>query len=225
MADLTKQYVMTVPAPFVWNYLITPKPERTVTKPGRAPIVFKAAYEATILFAPDHPDWVNIRALLRSAHSALPAGASEKFPVDDGTKIADEAKAKNKDREWARGKILFNPHSNVKKQDGSALMPPRLVALLNGKYVTYGTAEQPRELATPYFYSGVLGIGTFMIDGYEGMGGGVTAYLNEVLSLNTGERIAGGPDAEEKYGPATDFSKYTGHVSSIDPTAGLTGLV
>ncbi len=215
--DLSKQYVMTVPAPFVWNYLVTPKPERTVRG-----MVFKAAYEATVLFAPDHPDWVNIRALLRAN---LPAGASEKFPVDDGTKIADEAKAKNKDREWARGKILFNPHSNVKKQDGSALMPPRLVALLNGKYVTYGTTEVPRELAAPYFYSGVLGIGTFMIDGYEGMGGGVTAYLNEVLSLNTGERIAGGPDAEEKYGPATDFSKYTGHVSSVDPTAGLAGLV
>ena len=220
--DLSKQYVMTVPAPLVWNYLIAPKSGHTVTKPGKAPIVFKARYEATILFAPDHPDWLPIRTLLQAN---LPAGAAEKFPVDDGTKIADEAFKKQKDREWARGKILFNPHSNVKKQDGSALMPPRLVVLLNGKYVQYGTAEQPRELATPYFYSGVLGIGTFMIEGYEGMGGGVTAYLNEVLSLNTGEHIAGGPDAEEKYGPAIDFSKYTGHVSSIDPTAGLTGLV
>jgi hypothetical protein len=215
--DLTKQYVMTVPAPFVWNYLVTPKPERTVRG-----MVFKAAYEATVMFAPDHPDWLPIRTLLRAN---LPAGAAEKFPVEDGTKIADEAKAKGKDREWARGKILFGPHSNVKKQDGSMLIPPRLVVLFNGKYVSYGTSEVPRELAAPFFYSGVLGIGTFMIDGYEGMGGGVTAYLNEVLSLNTGERIAGGPDAEEKYGPATDFSKYTGHVSSIDPTAGLTGLV
>jgi hypothetical protein len=91
--------------------------------------------------------------------------------------------------------------------------------------VQYGTSDAPREIATPFFYSGVLAIGTFQIVGYEGMGGGVSAYLNEVLSLNSGERIAGGPDAEEKYGPATDFSKYTGHVSAIDPTAGLTGLV
>jgi hypothetical protein len=215
--DLTKNYQMTHPAPMVWNYLITPKPERTVR--GR---VFKAAYEATFLFTPDHPDWAPIRAMLRAN---LPAGAAEKFPVEDGTKVADEAKAKGKDREWARGKVMFNPHSNVKKQDGSPLMPPRLVVLLNGKYVQYGTSDAPREIATPFFYSGVLAIGTFQIVGYEGMGGGVSAYLNEVLSLNSGERVAGGPDAEEKYGPATDFSKYTGHVSAIDPTAGLTGLV
>ena len=213
-ANPAQSYQMTVPTQMVWTYLITPKPERTVRG-----MVFKAAYEATFVFAPDHPDWAPIRDLLRAS---LPAGAAEKFPVEDGNKVADEAKAKNKDREWARGKVLFNPHSNVKKQDGSLLMPPRLIALLNGKYVQYGSPEQPRELAASYFYSGVLAVGTFQIEGYEGMGGGVTAYLNEVLSLNHGERIAGGPDAEEKYGDANRFAQYTGHVSAVNP---LTGLV
>jgi Protein of unknown function (DUF2815) len=213
-------YQMTNPAPFVWNHLVTPKAERTVRG-----MVFKAAYEATVLFTSDHPDFEPLVALVKAATPAVAPAFPNGTPFSNGTKLADEANANGKNREWARGKILFNPHSNVQKRDGSMLFPPQLVVLLNNKYVRYGSAELPRELAAPYFYSGVLAIGTFAIAGYEGMGGGVTAYLNEVLSLNSGERIAGGPDAEEKYGPAVDFSKYTGHVSNTDPTAGLAGLV
>ena len=212
-----KNYQMTHPAPIVWNYLVTPKPERTDNK-GR---VFRAAYETTILLTPEHPDWQPLRGLMRAA---LPAGAAEKFPVDLGDTIADEAKAKNKDREWARGKIMLGVKSAVKKQDGSLLMPPRLFVLLNGKYESFGVTNE-RILATPYFYSGVQAIGTFTINGYEGMGGGVNLYLNEVLSLNVGERIAGGADPDEKYGDPSRFAHVTGHVSAVDPTKGLAGLV
>ncbi len=175
-------YQMTVPAPLVWPHLITPQAEHT-----RGKTVFKSVYKGTFLLSQDHPDWQPIREKMRSL---APAGA-DKFPVEDGTKMAEEARAKHRDREWARGKILFTAQSNVNK----------------------------------FFYSGVLAIGTFMFSAYEGFGGGVTAYLNEVLSLNSGDKIAGGPDAEEKYGDASRFDQYTGHVSNLDPTAGIGSLV
>ncbi len=219
--DPSKTYQMTHPAPMIWCHLIEPRPERKDAKNR----VFKAAYEATFLFAQDHPDWQPLRAMLRANVDGV---TNPKFPVDDGNAVADAARAKQKDREWARGKILFQAKSNVKKVDGSLLIPPRLVVLLGGKYVNYDTTDAPRALASKFFYSGVLALGTFNLKSYEpGMNspGGVTAYLNEVLSLNVGDRIAGGPDAEEKYGNAANFSQYTGHVSHVDPTAGLTGLV
>ncbi len=151
---------------------------------------------------------------------------TDPYPVDDGTKIADAARANNRDREFARGKILFKAKSSVATLTGEPLMPPRLVVLQNGKYQPYGVTND-RTLATPFFYSGVMAIGTFNFVGYTGMGGGVTAYLNEVLSLNTGDRIGGGVDPEEKYGSADKFAQYTGHVVvSYDPTEGMTaGLV
>lgn len=217
--DPSKTYQMTVPAPMVWCHVVDPRPERKDAT-GR---VFKACYEATFLFTPEHPDWTPLRTLMRSAVD--PGVTNPTFPVDDGNTIANAAQAKNKDREWARGKILFKAKSNVVKLDGSPLIPPRLVVLLGNKYVNYDTTDAPRALASKFFYSGVLAVGTFHVQGYTGMGGGVTAYLNEIMSLNTGERIAGGPDAEEKYGDAGRFTQYMGSASSINPSEGLTGLV
>lgn len=219
--DQSKTYQMTVPAPMVWCSVVEPRPERPNPKDPRVP--FKAAYEATFLFTKEHPDWEPICAIMRAE---LPdVHVADPYPVLDGHKVADVAKAANKDREWARGKILFKAKSNVKKLDGGLLIPPALVVILNGKFVKYDTADAPRTLASKFFYSGVSAIGTFHIAGYPGMGGGVTAYLNEVLSLNTGERIAGGMEPEEKYGSADNFSRYTGHVSAVNPTEGLHGLV
>jgi hypothetical protein len=223
MANDKQNFQMSVPAPMVWSAVVEPRPERPNPKDPRAP--FKAAYEATWLLTAAHPDWEPLRQMLREncpeVHAANP------YPVLDGDVIANQAVALKKDREWARGKILFKAKCNVKKLDGSLLIPPRLVVLLNGKFVNYDTTDAPRQLAAKFFYSGVLAIGTFHIQGYEGMGGGVSAYLNEVLSLNTGDRIAGGMDPEERYGSPDSFARYTGHVSNISPTAGapVHGLV
>ena len=215
--DQSKTYQMTHPAPMVWSHVVTPRPERKDNK-GR---VFKAAYEGTFVFAPDHPDWAAISAMLRAeAAAVVPNVEKPNFPADVGSTIADAAKTKNRDREWARGKILLQAKSSVAKMDGSLLMPPRLFVLLNGKYESFGVTNE-RSLASKYFYSGVLAVGTFSVAGYEGMGGGVAVYLNEVLSLNAGDRIAGGVDPDEKYGDASKFAQYTGHVSSVDPTIGL----
>ncbi len=232
MANQDNIYQMTHPAPLIWSHLITPQPEHT-----RGKTVFKTSYNGVFLLTKEHPDWAPIASKMQAlAAKDLPGNSTPSFPGLDrdaegklsisGDNVANAAKAAGKDREWARGKIMFKAQSNVKTLKGDLLMPPRLVVLLNGKYVNYGTSEAPRELAAKFFYSGVLAVGTFMFSSYEGFGGGVTAYLNEVLSLNSGERIAGGPDAEEKYGDAGKFSQYTGHVSNVDPVGtGLTGLV
>lgn len=230
MSDLQSSFQMTKPAPVVWVHAIAPRPERKV-----AGEVFASQYEATFLFEPDHPDLAEIKKLIAAAVTGndklaeklaenKAAGrqpfAGIKFPIESGNKIADAGAAKGKDREFLRGKAMLKAKGLVAKRDGTPLAPPRLVVLQNGKYVRYGD-EVERKLAGKFFYSGVLAVGTFGLVAYTGMGGGVSAYLNEILSLNAGERINTGVDDEAKYGSPDAFKGYVGKVSAEDPTAGL----
>lgn len=216
MSDL-EQYQMTKPAPMIWAHVITPRAERTVNG-----VVYPAGYEATFLFTPDHPDLAAIKKRLGAAAKAE-FGRTDNlhYPLESGDKIADEAAAKGKDREFLRGLIAFKAKSNVEiktgPKKGTPLAPPRLVVLQDGKYVRYSD-EYERKPASRFFYSGVLAIGTFGFKAYTGMGGGVAAYLNEILSLNTGDKINTGVDDEAKYGPPT---QYVGVVKSENPTVGM----
>lgn len=229
MSDV-QSFTMTKPAPMIWCHAISPRPERTVN--GEK---FPAGYEATFLFPADHPDLAEIKKLLGATAAGFDkfaekiagnkaAGRSPydglKFPLENGTKMADAGKAKDRDREFLRGAAVFKAKSNVAKRDGTPLSPPRLVVLQNGKYVRYSD-EHERPLAKKFFYSGVLAIGTFNFVPYAGMGGGVSAYLNEILSLNAGDPIATGADDEAKYGSPDKFSGYVGKVSAEDPTVGM----
>lgn len=228
MSDL-EQFVMTKPAPLVWAHLVTPRPERVVQGEKYA-----SQYEATFLFAADHPDLAAIRQLLGKTASGFDKFADKlqankaagrppfdglKFPLENGNKLAEQGAAKGKDREFARGMGLLKGKANVAKRDGTPLSPPRLVVLQNGRYVRYNE-EHERPLAKKFFYSGVLAIGTFAFVPYTGMGGGITCYLNEVLSLNAGDKIATGVDDEAKYGDPNTFKGYIGQVSAEDPMAG-----
>ncbi len=210
MANEILQYQMTKPAPIVYAHVVTPRPASAKLQ-NKEP-----RYEATFLLTPDHPDFKPIEAaMIAAAKGKFGSTDGRKFPLQRGDKLADEAAAKDRDREWARGKVLLATHANTTKRDGSALNPPRLVVVLNGKYVRF-TDEPERSLARQYFYSGVQAVGTFSFVPYEGMGGGVSCYLNEILSLNVGEKINTGVDDETKYGAPT---QYIGKLSSTDPTS------
>lgn len=233
MSDV-EQFQMTKPAPIVWAHVITPRPARKMKNGETA----EPAYEATFLFPADHPDLATIKGLLSKVATNFPPFAERiaenkkmeraaltgiAFPLENGNKIADKGVATSKDREFARGMALLKAKSNVEiktgPKKGQLLSPPRLVVLQNGQYVRY-SEEHERPLARKFFYSGVLAVGTFGLSPYAGMGGGVTVYLNEILSLNAGEKINTGADDEAKYGSPDTFKGYVGHVSSVDPTAG-----
>lgn len=215
------------PAPIIWAHLITPRKARVVN--GNE---FKPQFEVSWLFEPDHPDFLALRGLLGQIATAefgaqrvsvpLDQPGALKYPLENGTKLADAAAAKGKDREFLRGKILFKPHSVSVRRSGEKADPPRLKALVNGKYVGFeDDAERPA--AAKLFYPGALCVGEVTLRPYTGMGGGVTAFLNEILTLNAGARInAGSQDDEAKYGAADKWSQYVGTVSSVDPTAGMT---
>lgn len=214
-----EKYQMVKPAPVIWAHLIKPRPARTIN--GNA---YKAQYEVTFLFAPDHPDLAAIKTMLGSIAMAQFGRVDNlKYPLENGNKLADAAQAKGKDREYLRGKVMFKPHGLVTRQDGvTPVQPPRLLVLSGGKYVRFEN-EAERPAASKFFYNGVLAIAEVSLGAYTGMGGGVSAYLNEILSLNSGERINAGVDDEAKYGAADKWSQYVGTVSSVDPTLGAPG--
>lgn len=233
--NTSEQFQMTKPAPMIWASVIDPRPARKL-KTGE-PI--EPTYEATWLFPPDHQDLPPLRALLAKLianfdHETIKekirankdAGREPysglKFPLENGDKIADRGKAQGKDREFTRGMAVFQAKVSVMvnagPNKGKLLQPPNLVVLQNGAYVRYRDEERP--LAKKFFYSGVLAVGIFGLMPYSGMGGGIAAYLNEILSLNVGEKINTGVDDEARYGPADAYKGYVGHVSATDPTAG-----
>lgn len=217
-ATQSLSYQMTKPAIVVWPSVVVPK--RASVKLQNEP-----RFECDFLFKEDHPDLAPIMAMMKTCATAeFGVGISgRKFPLQRGDKIADDAKLKGRDREFMRGYTKFQVHANVEikqgPKKGQPLAPPRLVVLLNGKYLRF-SEDHERALAKQYFYSGVFAVGTFTFVAYPGMGGGVSAFLNEILSLNTGERIKTGIDDEERYGSADQFKGYIGHQSAVDPTAG-----
>ena len=206
-------YQMTKPAPIVWVSVVTPRPAGPKNQ---------ERYQSAFLLTKDHVDFAPMTALMAKVVKEK-FGKTEGygFPMQRGDKVADEAAAKNRDREWARGKEILEAHSNVRKRagkdgtPGDLLSPPRLVVLKSEQYVRF--TDEERSLAKPFFYSGVMAVGTFGFVAYDGFGGGCSCYLNEILSLGVGEKINTGIDDETKYGAPT---QYIGHVSSKDPTAG-----
>ena len=210
-----EQFRMTKPAPIVWPNLVTPRPENPKLKT-------KPRFEVTFLFTRDHPDWAAMEQMMvKQCHAEFgEAGmGGRKYPAKDGTAEADAAQRKDppRDREFLRGKIMFQPHGLVLNAKGDPVPPPRLVAVVNDAYRRFEPAE--RALAREYFYSGVMAIGTFGFAAYQGFGGGVSAYLNEILSLNFGDRIQTGASDEDRYGDVRQYVGHVGQSTSYNPTA------
>ena len=205
------QIQMTEPAPMVWVYLVKPRAGDPKRKPR---------YETSFLLKPGSADLARIEQEVFSlAREKLGRVEGISLPLARGDRLADEAKAKGKDREFLRGYVRLSCHAPVTKLNGEPLMPPRLKVIVDRQIVD---RTDDRPLAQTALYSGVLAIGTLSFSAFEGMGGGVSCYVNEVLSLNRGDRIQTGVSDEEKY--AEVMTKHVGHVSAVDPTAGMSGV-
>lgn len=129
-------------------------------------------------------------------------------PWKDGTKFADAEKAKGKDAEYARGKVLLKASSKYQ---------PALAAIVNGKIVEFTTDESKAE-AKKYFYSGahlVPSVGLHWYKGDEGKPDGVSLYFNGVLFAKHGSRLGG-----RQQNASETFKGYIGSISNEDPTGG-----
>lgn len=128
------------------------------------------------------------------------------FPFHKGDALADAGNGK---REWSRGKGVIVARSKFR---------PGLAVVLNGRIADINKNDDKEVAANQnYFYSGVSVLAQFNFVAYDGVGNnpdGVTAYLQHILSFNTGERLTGGGRSG-----ADVFGGYVGIVSDEDPTA------
>ena len=193
-------YTFTSPVVMVFPNLFKP---RSFTKNAAAN---DAKYDAKFLFEEISPDLKSMKQVILEVAEAKWPGRNKKelhYPFASGTKQADDAKAKGKDLDFMRGKVVLTARSQF---------APRLSAVENGSLVEY-LDENLRAAAAPKFYNGVQVLAQVNFASYEsaGFGDGITAYLRMVLSFNRGDRIGSGASAAEV------FSSYIGHLSTEDP--------
>jgi hypothetical protein len=183
------------------NSLITPRRFERNGKPEGEP-----KYGVRIGLLPDSDDFRRcVAAAKDAAETDLPGRPLKGLttPWVKGDAMADEAEAKGKNRDAYRGRMWIAAKTGVK-------YPPKLSALINGKIVEF--SEDEAKANAGKFYNGTEALVSIRMKGYEGFGGGVTAYLGSVLSLVRGERIGGGRSAVET------FKDVVGKYSNVDPT-------
>lgn len=166
-------------------------------------------FSANFLFEPDSDDLKGMKQIAAKVAKAKwpDRKLSElKFPFTLGDTLAEKAKAKKKDGEFNRGKIVVAARSKFE---------PRLAGIENGKPVDY--EGEARIKAKPKFFFGAEVLAQFNFVAYDGVGAnpdGVTAYINMVFATGKGTKIAGGASASEV------FKGYVGHSTTEDPTGG-----
>lgn len=223
------QFSLEPPCPMIWANLVKPQAYqrrengRPVGQPGLP------QFRASFMLPAAHP-------LLDAMKGVMAAVATEKlkitdergvlvpvpfseirWPIKDGNRLADEAQAAKKNREYLRGHVLLT----TKSVDAPDRNPPRLSVLVSGAWLHYETPEE-RKLAERYLYNGVLAAAKINFSGMTVDGRHyVTAYLNTVYSLNQGDKIAGGHDDEMM----ERLSGYAGQVSAVSPSAGMSQAI
>jgi len=128
-------------------------------------------------------------------------------PWKDGTKEADKMKAKGKDGEAFRGKVLLK---------GTSKYQPALAAIENKAIIEF-TTEEAKAGAKKFFYSGAYLVPSFGLHFYKGDEGkpdGVSLYLNAFLFAKHGPRLGG------RSANASETFKSYGSISAEDPTGG-----
>lgn len=206
MADeaISGIYNLTEPVVMTFPNLLTPKKFGQKGKETGEP-----KYSANFSFNPDSADLKGMKAVAARVARAKWPGRDFKelaFPFSNGTKLADDAKANKKDREYYRGKVVVAARSKYE---------PHLSGIENGVAVDY--ENEARQAAAKKFFSGVEVLAQVNFVAYKGVGknpDGITAYLNMVFTTGKGVRIAGGQTAAEV------FKGYVGTISAEDPTAG-----
>lgn len=165
----------------------------------------------------DHPQFPALKAeFARIAQEAFGSAQGVKFPIQDGERIADKAKAKNppKNRERCRGFVVL-------KANSGAEYPPSLFMVQAGGIVEI--EEDMRTQNAGKFYPGVLCALEVTLRAYDGNGNtdpadgpvianGVAAYIRSVCSTGRGKKLSGG--GAERY---AGFAKNVGEVSDENP--------
>lgn len=207
------------PSPFIVLYgedLLTAKPYRDpVTGILGAP-----RFGCQAIIPNDHPQLADLKSTVLKVWADAFGGDAGKLPLKSGDKInAERVAGGKKPYDIYAGAMVLYCKSNEKTADGRVLMPPRLVVLQGGKMVDY--QNEQRQLAAPFFYSGVKACGAFKFQAYAGMGRGVTCYVERVMSFNTGDRLAIGKSSEDVFGSVDSYAEYVGRVTaeSVVPQA------
>lgn len=136
-------------------------------------------------------------------------------PLSDGDKLADKAKQKSEDtgrsrlREWSRGKTVLIARSKDE-------YPPAVTIRENGATTVLETLDAVSRAKGKFLYTGVNTLFGVKFSAYDAVGvdgkPGVTAYLEAVESLGTGERLIAQKDRTER------FRGYIGLEKNEDPT-------
>ena len=192
-------FTLTTPVRMIFVNLLTPR----AFKPGA-----EAKFSASFLIPEGSPDLEPLKTmLLRVYRDAFPGAAIEAFrlPLKKGDAQADKAKAKGKDLEIARGHWVLGSSSGYR---------PVLSVAANNTVIDLNNEELLAKYGAQ-FYAGVEAYGAVFFKDYTitEANWGVTAYLQNVLSLNRGAKIGAASGASR-------FANYTGHVSQTDPTGG-----
>lgn len=200
------RYALTKPSTMTFPNLLEAKAVQGPNgKPSGEP-----KYSVNIEFDPEHADLKAMKAKAVAVARAKWPGvdlSTLRFPFTDGSKLADKAKAKGKDREFSRGKAVLTARSKYQ---------PRMSVIKNGAVVDLeGDAIAANG---KMFYSGSDVLAQVTFQAYDGVGEdgkpGVNAFIDMVLTLNRGKRLTGGASAAEV------FKDYAGMVSDEDPTGG-----
>lgn len=167
-------------------------------------------YGCQILLAADHADLKPIKDKAIAVAKAHWPGANLgeiKFPFKSGDKDNEKrVAAGKKPRDFVKGLVFIT---------GRSKYAPRLAGFENGRIVDYGD-EAAIAKAKSKFYSGTEALVQLnFVPGEVDEKRYVTAYLNLVLTLNKGERIAGGGKSASEV-----FKGYAGHATLEDPTGG-----
>lgn len=211
--DTTGIYNLTKPVILAHPNLITARPFKDANGKEKG----DPKYGCNFVLSPDHPDFAGLKAkAVQVARAKWPDRDLKelRFPFKDGSKEADKRKARKGDKytgdaEYQRGQIVLPARSNYEPAlaviDGN---PPRFVDL-------EGAARVANEKKF-YFGCEVLAQVNFVAYNKtsDDTKDGVTAYLNQVVSLNRGKRLTSAQSAAET------FKGYAGTVSAVDPTAG-----
>ena len=134
------------------------------------------------------------------------------LPLKNGNTMLAAATAAGKDRPFYKDVWVLMAAKPEKNKAGAMLAPPALRVLVAGKIVAYDDAARP--MAADAFYNGVLVSGKFQFKEFAGFGGGVTCYLDRLLSMNTGTKIEIGISDEDTFGSPDRFTEYSGTVTN-----------
>lgn len=142
-------------------------------------------------------------------HVPWSAGDKEANRIVSKAKPGDEAKAEAKAAIF-RGQIIVKASSKYQ---------PQLSALENRQVLEFTTDESKAANGKKYFYPGAFLVPSFKLHAYPGetnKPGGVALYLDGVLFVKHGEKLAGGGGRN----PAEVFKGYLGSIKDEDPTGG-----